>query len=99
MNILQITFATICATTALAVYAVTATAQDHPYWSGPVDEWTLERIDPDRYRVTYYNSDPPASFGSPRYLQMGDMRVGLDLVPSAGPEQLTVTPPDGWVAV
>jgi hypothetical protein len=53
----------------------------------------------DWYQVTYYNSDPPASFGSPRHLTMGDMRVGLDLEMTAGPEYLTVTPPDGWLAI
>ena len=62
------------------------------------DEWTLERVSDSYYRVGFYNADPPASTGYPRYLVMGEMVVDLHLRITRGAETLIVLPPPGWEA-
>jgi hypothetical protein len=65
----------------------------------PPDEWSLERVTDDHWRVEYRNSDAQSSGRYPGFLNVGDMTVDLHLHVSSGPETLTVTPPPGWQAV
>jgi hypothetical protein len=65
----------------------------------PSDEWTLDVLGPAHATVSYYNSDPPNSGYFPRELVNGDLIVGIEVVTSAGPETLIVSPPPGWVAI
>lgn len=82
----------------LALLASPVAAQNFGNWS-PADEWTLDRDGPDRATISFYNSDPP-SFGSfPAELVNGDLTVGIYVEISQGPEVMTVTPPEGWIAV
>lgn len=83
----------------LAIGGVSAHAQPMPVQDGPRDEWTMEREAEDWYRVHYYNAYPAASWGAPRHLTVGGMVVGLSLEATSGPEHLTVTPPEGWLAI
>lgn len=64
----------------------------------PPDEWSLERITSDHYRVEYWNSDAQSSGLHPQFLNMGEMTVDLQLRVTSGPEILTVIPPVGWEA-
>jgi hypothetical protein len=79
-----------------------AFSQDMPIGSPyamPPDEWSLERITSDHYRVEYWNSDAQSSGLHPQFLNMGEMTVDLQLRITSGPEILTVIPPVGWEAM
>jgi len=82
----------------LCLLSAPATAQnwgDHT----PPDEWTIERVGPDEAYVDYYNADPPASGAYPQSLTVGDLTVDIEILTSAGPETIIVTPPEGWLAI
>lgn len=69
-----------------------------PYGMVP-DEWSLERINPNHYRVEYWNSEARTSGLHPQFLNMGEMTVDLQIRITSGPEILTVIPPVGWEAM
>jgi hypothetical protein len=69
-----------------------------PYGMVP-DEWSLERITPNHYRLEYWNSEARTSGLHPQFLNMGEMTVDLQLRITSGPEILTVIPPVGWEAM
>lgn len=65
----------------------------------PEDSWTLEYDGGDRATLQFYNADPPASGGFPAELTEDGLTVHLHVEISQGPEIMTVTPPEGWIAV
>ena len=87
---------------AVVFWCSAAFSQDMPIGSPyamPPDEWSLERITSDHYRVEYWNSDAQSSGLHPQFLNMGEMTVDLQLRVTSGPEILTVIPPVGWEAM
>ena len=87
---------------AVVFWCSAAFSQDMPIGSPyamPPDEWSLERITSDHYRVEYWNSDTQSSGLYPQFLNMGEMTVDLQLRVTSGPEILTVIPPVGWEAM
>ena len=73
-------------------------------WAEP-DEFSLDcalprGVECDEYRVDYYNSASRQSSYAPRWLNNGDMTVGLRLDIGQGPETLVITDlPQGWIAL
>lgn len=82
-----------------ALAANAAQAQPYPSALLEPDEFTLERESDTLAIVEYYNSASRSSAHFPRELTNGDLTVGLHLDIGNGPEVLTVTPPDGWIAI
>jgi hypothetical protein len=88
--------------TAVVFWCGAAFSQDMPIGSPyamPPDEWSLERITPNHYRLEYWNSEARTSGLHPQFLNMGEMTVDLQLRITSGPEILTVIPPVGWEAM
>ena len=82
---------------AVVFWCSAAFSQNYPV-SFPADEWTLERVSEHHYRVGFYNADN-MSGAYPHFLHMGEMQVGLNIRMTRGAEVLTVTPPNGWMAL
>ena len=82
----------------LVMMAERLNAQPFPTYGQP-DEWTLDQIDPDRFEVQFHNAHPPRSSHYPETLNVPGMSVGLHIEIGSGPERMTVTPPEGWLAL
>ena len=83
---------------AFILFTTSAIAQNAPDNSSP-DEYTLERVTDDHYRVDYWNSESLSSTPSIVVMTNGPMTVIATVIPSAGPETLELIVPAGWVAI
>lgn len=83
---------------AFILFTTSAIAQNAPDNSSP-DEYTLERVADDHYRVDYWNSESLSSTPSIVVMTNGPLTVIATVIPAAGPETLELIVPAGWIAV
>jgi hypothetical protein len=83
---------------AVILAAMPAYGQNSPFLGAP-DEWTLDVHSAQHATVQYYNSAERNSGAAPGTLTSDGLTVEIDLEITQGPEFMTVTPPEGWLAV
>lgn len=83
-----------------ALWATTTYAQDHPdYIEFFMDEFQLTCESDDRAVLYYANSDQRLSSTSDHEMSAGCINITVHLESTGGPENITVTLPEGWVPI